>query len=1108
MKKIFRNLKFGLLLCTGALAASCSDVEDAMDEIPYTRVLTPLNFEADVDAAVGTDIKFSWSAVSNAEAYVLELFEAVPTITTDEKGNEVETYELPDNFDSGNAFKTIDVEKDAVPYTVQDLEVDKTFWARVRGASARIEWSNWAYLSEPVSTSAVRKALNPQAKERTATSITLKWDDADDKEDLTSIRCELVVPVEGVPAKTVALSKEDIQACEATIDELDPATNYKFTLLFGKSGSRGILTAYTRPDTEGITTVATSEALYNALNGTTGELKLVLAYNEGTAYDLTPYMTLKDGVPEPLDLTCALSIVGESTPEGAKPVLRAAFKTATTAADATSSIHLEDLALDGGKVLGATVTTGGSLTAAEFINCEYYDFTKGIYSGADLCNVETLLFENIYAHDINATGTVGGDFIDIRGGNYGSITIKNSTFYACARTFLRFSDKVMTVDDINVENCTFNQVTATTGASNNSGIFHIRHLSSGALQATITGTFKMTKCVFLNEFNDAETENAPWVRLTRSSTENYAPTCAGNIFYNVGHAFPSMVSDDCHSSFFYNLKALNMDGETMTEKLALAEGGMILADDPCTNSIAGKMYLKNGVIAANKAGDPRWWNASAPVIVRPTELETVTEETTWDFTDKTLFDTETVETNQIIENIRIYAPAQIVMSEGITFSAAATVSTRGVPLSSALGFNAEGYGSVEVTAQGSGITSTVQIIAGGDAYSINADGKPHKIVFGDLIGANDIYVLPSVPGITFTKISWIKDTTPEVVTEVLATPEITWDPAKVNEGESKDAVATWNAITGAASYEISFTGVATFTTTETSYTIPAATVATMAAGDYEISIVAKPTDTSTKYLPSEAGKAKFKVQVVGKPMKTSWIFADAAFDAISTVIGSSDNATVNTTIEGLTIKSSDAAKMKVENRNSARGIRFGKAGSASTTYFSFVVPANAKAGKLTILGRNPSSSVSAINFVASINGTETKAAWAKNDVPVSFDININAGETVYIYPDQGFWFQSIVFDYIDPTQSADVVWDFTEIVKVKTTLINTTDNGEYKLNDDGTVAKTETPTAAETLYFHADGSKKIATNERICSAENKSYFPINYGGGAVYCYLNTNGGGP
>lgn len=1113
MKKIFRNLKFGLMLCAGALVASCSDVDDAMNEIPYARVLTPLNFEASVDASVGTDIKFSWSAVSNADSYILELFEAVPTISED--GEEIFT--MPEDFDALTLYDQIEVAKDAVPYTVKNLEVDKSFWARVRGVSEKLDGSHWACLIEPVTTSAVRKGLNPTITERKASSITLKWDNAEDKGDLTSIRCELVVPVEGVTAINKTLEKDEIENCQATFENLDPCTNYKFTLLFGKSGSRGIITAYTRPDTEGATEIDSQEKLIAALQGASGDLKLNIAYNDGTLYDLSSLMVInaKENIYDPFEFAYGLEIYGQSNASGAKPVIKLALKSMPGA----TKLHFEDVTIDGGNQCGVFVTTGttGSekdgnlqgvtLENAEFVNCEITGFTKGIWSGAAGCNVTgTLLYENVYAHDINPVGAGGGDFIDVRGGDYGAIIVKNSTFYAAARTFLRVSETATKeVGKIEVANCTFNQVTTTNTSSNNSGIFHVRYTQTSKPDSFLQlGSFTLTKCVFLNMNNANETENGFWVRLTRDSNENFAPKCEGNIYYNIGHLYEGKNGSQ---NTFFPTKSL-LDGEPFTAAMALKEGGMILEDDPCVNSIAGKMYLKNNSsIAANRVGDPRWWNATMPEVVRATELETVTEDRTWNFTEKTIFDTETIEANTIIDNIRIYAPAEVVMAEGVTFAAAAAVNNKGIPTSSALAFKAEGYGSVEVTAQGTGITSTVQIIAGGDAYSINADGKSHKIVFGDLIGENEIYVLPSVANITFTKISWTKDTTSEVVTTPLAAPEITWTPDKVKAGESTEAVASWTAVPNAASYDVVFNGVSV-NTAETSYTIPAATVAALAGGDYEIQVVAKPTETSTKYTPSEAGKAKFKVQIQGKAIKKSWIFADAVFDQLLTDIGDlkAANGNVNTTVADLTIKSSSAASIQLEERNKARGIRFNKAGSVTATYFSFVVPANATSGKLTVLGRNPSSSVSAINFVASINGVETKAAWVENDKPVSFDINVKGGETVYLYPDQGFWFQSIVFDCVDPTASADVVWDFTEIVKSKTTLVGESDSGSYKLNDDGTVAAAATPTATETLYL-IGGGKKISTNERICTADSKSYFPMSYGGGAAYAYFNVNGGG-
>ena len=1015
MKKIFRNLKFGLLLCAGAFAASCSDVEDAMDEIPYTRVLTPLNFEADVDAAVGTDIKFSWSAVSNAEGYVLELFEAEPTYTTDEKGNEVENYELPDQFDSTNAFASINVAKDEVPYTVKDLEVDKTFWARVKGASSRIEHSHWVCLTEPVSTSAVRKALNPQVKERTATSVTLIWDNADDKDDLTSVRCELVVPVEGATPKTTVLTKEQIENCEATIDELEPCTDYKFTLLFGKSGSRGHLTAFTRPNTEGATKISSSEQLASAIGSATGNLKLELAYNDGVLYDLSSLMVIneKENIYDPFEFAYGLEIYGESSPEGAKPAIKLAIKPTA----GCNSLHFEDLLIDGGNQCGVFVTTGGSIEGdAEFVNCEITGFTKGIWSGATDCNVTgTLLYENIYAHDINPAGAGGGDFIDIRGGDYGAIVVKNSTFYAAARTFLRVSEAATKeVGKIEVANCTFNQVTATTTSSNNSGIFHIRYTEQAKPDSYMKlGSLKLTKCVFLNELSATEDDKGH-VRMARNNNENFAPTCEGNYYYNVGPAW------------FDIAKCYQTDGTLFSEKLALDGDGAILTDDPCTNSIAGKMYLKpNSAIAANKAGDPRWWNASAPVIVRPTELETVTEATEWDFTDKTKFDTETIESNQIIENIRIYAPAEVEMTKGVTFGAAATLSIKNEPLTSALAFNADGYGAVEVTAQGTGITSTIQILAGGDAYSINADGKTHKVVFGDLVGANNIYILPSVPGITFTKVAWTKDITPEDMTEQLATPEITWTPDKVNAGTSAEAVASWKAVQGAASYTVVFNG-STTTITETTYTVPAATVAALAAGDYEISVVAKPTATSTRFTASEAGKASFKIKevVVGVEKTVTWDFTQ--FDGTNLTGETWSGAAFGTDVVWnvnaacpLTIMNGvqcDGNQAKMQNGSSFSN---GSTPDKRALYFKAPGP-----GTLTIVHKSANSSDATRKSFVSVNGkvTETTPSptteWGSVEVDLS---NIEADQIIYVFANSNN-FQSVSYKYTAGPQT--IMWDF------------------------------------------------------------------------------------
>nr|WP_290015407.1 hypothetical protein [uncultured Alistipes sp.] len=1023
MKKIFRNLKFGLMLCAGAFAASCSDVDEAMNEIPYTRVLTPLNFEADVDAAVGTDIKFSWSAVSNADAYILELFEAVPTIK-EEDGKEVEIYEMPENFDSSNAYQTVEVAKDGVPFTVKNLAVDKTFWARVQGVSAKIESSRWAYLVEAVSTSAVRSALNPKAKERTETTVTVQWDqNAKDPKDLTSIRYELVVPVEGATATVMPLSDEQISACEAKIENLEPGTNYKFTLLFGKSGSRGHFTAYTRPSTEGTTKIENSADFAAAITGATADLKLLLAYNGGEAYDLTGSMTKPADSPEfdPYTFAYGLEIYGESSPEGAKPVVKGSFKVTGE----NTNIHFEDVLIDGGNECGYFITTGATLGNAEFINCEFTGFTKGLWSGADKFNVENLIYDGIYAHDINPIGSAGGDFIDLRikaGSKYGTIEIKNSTFYACARTFLRCREGG-SVGTVNVANCTFNQVTATISSSNNSGIFELQKFTPAAVN--------LTKCVFLNENHPNEVpeqDGKQWVKLTGTKDTNIAPICAGNYFYNVG------TTDKNGKNFFLNQKSKNLNGQALTQELALAEGGVMLTEDPCTNSIAGKLYLKNGAIAANKAGDPRWWNASAPVVVRPTELEPIAEAAAWDFTDKTKFDTETVENQTIIENIRIYGPAEIVMSTGISFAQAATITNKGVPTASAFEFKADGYGSIEMTAQGKSVTSTVQIVAGGDTYSIIADGKPHKVVLGDLVGVNSIYVLPGSDNTSFTRIAWTKDTTPENTVTALATPVLTLNETSIDEGTQQAVTATWERNAHAEKYTVTFNS-STTEVTEPAFEIPAATIAALAAGEYTISVVAQPTSTSTKYTPSEAGEAKFKIKkpVVGVEKKIKWDFT--AFDGTNITGGTwTSNVKLTETIVWnvnadcpLTIMKDVAVEQGVQAKMQD-GKAYADGSTPTTRALAFTAPG---AGTLTIVQKAGNATATDRNTWVSVDGKVIDTGYASpgNDgwKPVNVDLSdIEAGKTIYIFT-KGNSFQSVEYTYYALPQTYTYDWDFAQV---------------------------------------------------------------------------------
>ena len=357
MNKIYKSLI--LLLGIGTALVACRTLDPLVEEIDYDRVLTPLKFEAEVVPSTGTDVVFSWQKMVNAEGYELEIYEQTDgskEVTPESNGTKVgETYILA---------------ADENPYTVYGLEVDKSYYARIRGINSTVATSNWAYLEKTFSTSAVRTSLNPVVKERTSSSVTLAWDKASDKEDLTSVQVETVVgDGEG---KKVTLSADQISAASATIDGLDPAREYRFTLLFGKAGKRGSVTAFTRPVLDGVNTVYTAGEIYNAINNQEGTVKLLLAYSDAG-------IDMMDAYPDPavklVTVKGDVSLYGDATAEGKKPAIKTlVFNLASGA----SVLHLEDLVLDGAGTGALTENLSADMTAVEYVNCEISGYAKAI----------------------------------------------------------------------------------------------------------------------------------------------------------------------------------------------------------------------------------------------------------------------------------------------------------------------------------------------------------------------------------------------------------------------------------------------------------------------------------------------------------------------------------------------------------------------------------------------------------------------------------------------------------------------------------------------------------------------------------------------------------
>ena len=987
-----KSIKYAFLALLAALSLlGCRKEFNEITELDLTRCLVPMELEASV--AGGDQVTFSWLVTKEVESYTLQISE-----------NENFSPSLPD----------IKIAAADVPFTTQ-LTVDKTYYWRVKATSSKLEDSKWAK-PEPAKASfdtyPVRPSLNPVVVSREKNAVSISWDKAADKTDLTSVKVEPVVPREGEKAVINPITPAEIEACSKKVEGLQAGREYLFTLLFGNAGARGTVTACTRPEmVDGVVSVATAAELVNAIDNATAAVKVCVKYSE-TPYDLIPAYPKVDA--QFLTVSSDLYLYGETTEDGKKPVINGANFNLVNGAKV---VHLEDLYIDGLLGYGFIVDNASAvLSSFEMINCEMTGYTKGIYGVAEASTstgADSWRVEGCYAHDFLASG---GDFIDIRAGLTKSVVVRNSTFYNCARTFLRFTNNAK-IGTVLAENCTFNYVTATPSNSNNSGIFCV-------YKTTEATSVKALRNVFLNELNEVEagkTSDKCWTRLCRNSDNSYRVLCEGNVYYNV-------------SSAFFESKAVKAADDNVEEadfgKVAMTKG-LLLKEDPCVNSIAGKLYLNSkvgGQIVSLKAGDPRWWNAVQPVVIRETELKPVSDDYTWDFTEKTIYDTEEITVPTIIGNARIFAlpsiPAQVTMSEGVSFSQGAVLSG-GVPQYSAVGILTSGYGSVKVLAEG--VDATVEVVAGGDRYPVLADGVEHTVVLGDLAGENDIYVIADKE-LTLKKISWTTKLDPEVKVKPLATPSVSIAPAKVEVESTEDVVVSWGAVENAADYVYTWKDAETVTT-ETGFTIPGAEVAALAVGEYPVTVKARPVPTSTKWLESAAASETLTIAphpTAGAEITLSWDYTDykTALEAAGTI---------NTAITPWTFSVGDPAltwyspeKSKYNKTGDVYYIQSGATttlnadGTPKNDYLKFVAPMD---GHLVVTASGTNTNSRSV-YVYS-GGTEQKASEAcTSTTRKTYEFDVKEGD-VYIYgADGGLRWYKVEFTYVDLPEN--YLWNYTD----------------------------------------------------------------------------------
>ena len=313
----------------------------------------------------------------------------------------------------------------------------------------------------------------------------------------------------------------------------------------------------------------------------------------------------------------------------------------------------------------------------------------------------------------------------------------------------------------------------------------------------------------------------------------------------------------------------------------------------------------------------------------------------------------------------------------------------------------------------------------------------------------------------------------------LSTPDVKLEPAKVTVGTATAVTASWKAVEGAASYEVSFNNASAETVGTPSYTIEAAAVAALAVGKYTISVVAKPAETSAQ--SSDAGTAELTVAEASGPGGDNfmWNFSDSGFDAFYAQIGEANNDAFNEVWNGLSI-TCGGKSIKCGTSSGLRYIQTGGAGSATQRCFSFEASAS---GKLTVVASNTGSSEDLNRMVTvavdgAVVGSLAGGYASTTPTACEFDLTVTAGSIVTIYPaGNGLRFYSI--EYVSGGGSGgETGTEYTMTLSATAGVVSSNISGLPTSWGDATWTATDdtgasTITFTGTIYSSSDAAKNV-----------------------------------
>ena len=838
-----------------SLAAGCVEqIPPVIEDLELSSVLTPSEAYASVSATDGNTVTFTWTNSNAATEYLLQIYQF-----SADKEIQPALGEITEEMLSGMVPEEVTVtpaESGTSTSASVELEREFSYYARVRAQNPELSPSKWAVFPYPIDTYSVMDPVEAvNLVERTSNTITVSWTlAADDTDGITEIR---VSPNPGDSDEAYKAYPVEAGATECVVDGLKPSTRYTVALHY-KSANRGEVKAWTRPDTEGATTVKTADeleqALLEAADFPTPPLKIVVAYNDGQPYEMGSMPVLGP-----------LEISGEQTLDGKSPVIVVYFSmkapggtyTYTDDTDpaapveviiddilGATSLKVEALSLDGnGYGHGDVVVFEENFPAENLVsvsvkNNEISGYEQGLLKveKTTTANFDEIRFESNIVSDTKGSG---GDGLDIRTENtINSIVFRNNTITDGMRTFFRLD--AGTIGSFEFSHNTVNNLCF--GTSNNDGLFKV--------VATVTGAFSLKDNLFLNN-NNSESNTV----LFSSKTTSLPTDVSGNFFYNNS------------PKFFYTGESGEKANKEFLQEDAIADGGAMLNADPCYDSGKGIFNVTSQAVLAAEAGDPRWLEDYVPEPDKP--LEPAVYGAYWNLTDTDTFD-DVIDASCVRGNLKFIVKSNPinVTESGFEFTAEPTFDFNGVPDDCAVAFLVDGPGSVILSsvASESGSDNDHITVALGpeDGSSVEVHGAVYageegaKIAFPNIQeGERHLVYLYGCDPIVMTQLSWVEDTNTGEA-PVLETPTnlaFSDGNSTVDDTFEGDVTLTWDAVTYAGSYTVTVTG-PDGVPTESSVTEPSfvLTPSTMTPGDYTITVQAIPAETDLSREPSEVSE--------------------------------------------------------------------------------------------------------------------------------------------------------------------------------------------------------------------------------------------------------------